>query len=360
MSPRIALVIGTRPELIKLAPLATALADGGARVTLLLTGQHPGLDLAGAGLEMSTLRLSHPQGLEPLEAADTISTAAQAVLQHLRPDWVVVQGDTSSALGGARAAVALGLPLAHVEAGLRSGDPAMPWPEEPFRIEIDAASDLLFAPTAGARVNLIRERVRGEVVVTGNTGIDALRLALLRTPVRAPRDGPPLILLTAHRRENVGPAMAGIAEGVRRAADGAAFRLVILTHPRPDTAALTRQAFAGLPRTRFLPPQSPAQTLRWMLRSTAILSDSGGISEEAPTLGRPLLILRDRTERPEAVEAGSAVLVGSDPVRIRDGLLDLLEDPVLHASRALPRPVFGDGHAAGRIASALLNRARHS
>lgn len=354
MGAHVVLAIGTRPELIKLAPVARALAAEGLRTTLLLSGQHPALDLGGAGLtDVPTVRLAAAlDGLQPLAAVDAIARAACPVLAELAPDAVAVQGDTSTALACARAAAARRTPVAHVEAGLRSGDPRMPWPEEPFRVEIDRLSQWLFAPTESAGANLENEAVAGAIHVTGNTGIDALREAVgAQGPVS--RAGPPLLLVTVHRRENLGDGMARIAAGLRDAARLAEFRALVLAHPRADTAALQSRLFSVAANTRVLPPQTPATTIRLMRRADMILSDSGGMSEEAVTLGRPLLILRDRTERPEAVTCGGATLVGTDPERIAVSIAELLHDRASHAARAQPRPVFGDGHAAPRIAKLL-------
>ena len=239
-APHVCLVIGTRPELIKLAPVAVALRDRGARVHLLLTGQHRALDMAEAGLDAfaCTGLACALDGLGPNDAVDAIAGQTRIVLRSLLPDWVVVQGDTTSALGGARAAAGLGMRLAHVEAGLRTGDTAQPWPEEPFRIEIDRLADVLFAPTQTARDHLLREGVRGRVMVTGNTGIDALRRDLARIGACLP-DEAPHVLLTVHRRENL-DAMPAIADGLARAARACAYRVLLPLHPNPTTAARAR------------------------------------------------------------------------------------------------------------------------
>lgn len=356
---RTTLVVGTRPELIKLAPVARAIARRGGRAHLLLTGQHPALDLEAAGLRgFAHTRLALDlHGLEPPDAAEAIARACADALPATAPDWVLVQGDTTSALGGALGAVRAGLRLAHVEAGLRTGDLTQPWPEEPFRIEIDRISDLLLAPTTTARDNLKAERVRGTILVTGNTGIDAFRA--LREATRGPTPEPdetPMVLVTVHRRENL-DAMASIAEGLARAAEACTYRALLITHPNPGTAARARAAFSALPFVRMLPPQTPAGMLGLLRRARVVVSDSGGINEEAPTLGVPLLVLREKTERPEAVAAGNARLVGSDPERIARYLSTLLTDADAHAAMAVPRDLFGDGYASDRIADALTTAA---
>ena len=353
---RVTIVIGTRPELIKLAPVARAITRRGGRAHLLLTGQHPALDLAAAGLD----RYAHTRldldlnGLEPPAAAEVIAQACAAALPATTPDWVLVQGDTTSALGGAIGAVRVGLRLAHVEAGLRTGDPAQPWPEESFRVQIDGLSDLLLAPPPTARDNLAAEGVAGTVLVTGNTGMDALRELRLITAVPDTKPkAPPLVLVTVHRRENL-EAMGRIAEGLARAARECTYRAVLVTHLNPGTAARARAAFDGLSFVQLRAPQTPGELLCLMLRARVILSDSGGISEEAPTLGVPLLILREKTERPEAVAMGGARLVGSDPGRIARELTRLICEPTAHQAMAVPSDLFGDGHASERIADALL------
>lgn len=350
------LVVGTRPELIKLAPVARAIAARGGQAHILLTGQHPALDLAGAGLGgFSHTRLTPDlDGLEPPEAAEAIASGCAAVLPTSAPDWVLVQGDTTSALGGAWGATRAGLRLAHVEAGLRTGDPAQPWPEEPFRVQIDRLGHLLLAPTASARDNLANEGVSGAILVTGNTGIDAVR-ELRRSLGRFEPEpgGLPLVLLTIHRRENL-DVMPRIAEGLARAAEARPFRAMLVTHPNPITAAKAHDAFGALPFVELIAPQAPAELLCLMLRARAILSDSGGISEEAPTLGVPLLILREKTERPEAVASGNARLVGADSERIAQELSRLVGDPNAHAEMAVVRELFGDGYASERIVDALI------
>ena len=262
---------------------------------------------------------------------------------------VVVQGDTSSALGGALGGGLAGVPVAHVEAGLRSHDRENPWPEEDFRIAIDAMADLLFAPTELSAANLRRERVAERVEVTGNTGIDAL-LAKLPIPTEPPT-GTRRILVTCHRRESWGDGLRSIAAALRRLADRGDVEIAMLLHPNPRVADEMRQLLGGHRHIRLDQPCEHSEMLRRMQASHLILSDSGGVQEEAPTLGVPLLVLRESTERPEGIASGNAVLVGRDCERIVATAERLLADEAALARMRRCSMPYGDGHAAERIAA---------
>ena len=266
---------------------------------------------------------------------------------------VVVQGDTSSAFGGALGAAQLGIPVAHVEAGLRSHDRRNPWPEEDFRIAIDALSSLLFAPTELNAANLRRESVGGTIHVTGNTGIDALfeRLPLFPRIERSDRRWK--LLVTCHRRESWGEGLVGIAMCLTSLASRGDVAIELVLHPNPAVAGEMRRLLPGRENIHLLEPCGHLEMLEQMRRSDLILSDSGGMQEEAPALGIPLLILRDRTERPEGIASGNAMLVGRDPARIRAAVEMLLaNEPALQAMRKPALP-YGDGRAAERIASVI-------
>jgi len=270
------------------------------------------------------------------------------------PQMVMVQGDTSSALGGARAARRCGVPLAHVEAGLRSFDALLPWPEEQFRVEIDRIADMLFAPTAIARANLLREQCEGDLHVTGNSGIDALfdRLSQMPRPRRRSRPRRPFkLLVTCHRREQWGSGLASLADALitLAGAGDAAIRLVL--HPNPEVAGAMWSLLGGEPGIGLIAPLGHAAMIEEMRRADLILSDSGGIQEEAPALGIPLLVLRDKTERPECIASGNARLVGTDSRRVIDAVRGLIGDPAALAAMAIVRLPFGDGRAAPRRAS---------
>jgi UDP-N-acetylglucosamine 2-epimerase (non-hydrolysing) len=259
---------------------------------------------------------------------------------------LIVQGDTSSAFGAALAAFAVGVPVAHVEAGLRTHDFAQPWPEEEFRTAIDARADLLFAPTDVSARNLIGEHVPGEIHVTGNTGIDAL----LRNESALSRLGPsngPHLLVTCHRRESWGEGLETIAAALLEIASHA--RIDFVLHPNPHVAARMRELLDH-DRIALLDPCSHRELIGRMRDASLILSDSGGIQEEAPALGIPLLVLREKTERPEGIATGNSRLVGTDKDAIVRETLRLLADPKALASMSRKAFPYGDGEAAPRIA----------
>ncbi len=324
---------------------------------LILTGQHPGLAAADHGLAGLPVIELHCRGREdPLAHAVAVEHALVPHLDDDSPDLLLVQGDTSSALGAARAAYAADVAIGHVEAGLRSHDCAMPWPEEDNRIAIDGLADLLFAPTSGAAANLRNEGCQGAIHVTGNTGIDALLATLAALPPvasrRARRPGAPLdVVVTCHRRENWGTGLTTLAAALLElAAEGSAAVEVVL-HPNPAVAQIMYTLFAGQPGIRLAMPTTHRGMIARMRRADLILSDSGGVQEEAPVLGVPLLVLRDKTERPEAIACGNARLVGTSTRRILSDVRTLAADRAALASMARPSMPFGDGHAAPRIAA---------
>ena len=355
---RIALVVGTRPEAIKLSPVAHALADLGEAPRLFVTGQHPGLELSDHGLGgFAATPLHCPGQPDPMLHADLVRAALRRVLPMGPPDLIVVQGDTSSALGGALAARESGIALTHVEAGLRTYDPNQPWPEEENRVTIDRFADLLFAPTSANASNLRRDRVAGEVRVTGNSGIDALAALVGPLPVKPRRRWWPRstfsLLVTCHRRENWIAGLDQLAESLCRLAEQGV-RSDVLLPPNPKVTERMTGLLGGKPGIRLLPPLSHAATIEAMRRADLVLSDSGGMQEEAPALGVPLLILRDKTERPEGLATGTMELVGTDPRRIVDRVLALRRNrSELNAMRRPAMP-FGDGQAASRIARYCL------
>ena len=288
--------------------------------------------------------------------ADLVRSALKRQLPMHLPELLIVQGDTSSALGGALAARELGIPLAHVEAGLRTHDPNQPWPEEENRVTIDRLSDLLFAPTSGNAANLRRDRLPGRVHVTGNSGIDALAGMLGKVPVKPRRRWPwqPFTLLvTCHRRENWGAGLDGVAKAV---ASLCAQRVEadVLLPPNPMVTERMTRLLGGRRGVRLIPPLSHVATVAAMRDADLILSDSGGMQEEAPALGVPLLILRDKTERPEGLASGTMALVGTDPDRIVGAVEHLRRNRAAMAAMRMPCLPFGDGRAAGRIARHCL------
>jgi UDP-N-acetylglucosamine 2-epimerase (non-hydrolysing) len=351
---RIALVVGTRPEAIKLSPVVHALAALGELLHLFVTGQHPGLELHDHGLEgFDVTKLDCPGQADPIHHAEMVRAELRRLLQLDPPDLLIVQGDTSSALGGALAGQDACVPLAHVEAGLRTYDPDFPWPEEQNRVAIDRLAGLLLAPTSGNAANLRRDNVEGQVRITGNSGIDALAEIVGPLPMRRRRYWWPgkrfRLLITCHRRENWGAGLDQIADAIVRLSEWRVASDVLLP-PNPGVTERLTNLLGGKTGVRLIPPLSHASMIDAMRSVDLMLSDSGGIQEEAPALGVPLLVLRDKTERPEALATGSTELVGTDPDRIVAAVLRLKRNRA--ALRMMGRPClpFGDGQAASRIA----------
>ena len=323
-----------------------------------MTGQHPGLELADHDLDgLAATPLGCPGQPDPQLHADLVRAALKRLLQLAPPELLVVQGDTSSALGGALAARDCGILLAHVEAGLRSHDVRHPWPEEGNRVAIDRISDLLFAPTEGNASNLRSEAVGGDVFVTGNSGIDAL--AAIAGPLPAGQRWRWLprrefrLLVTCHRRENWGEGLGHLAAALAALGDDGVISEVVLP-PNPTVTATMVQLMGGHRMVRLVAPMSHRAMIEAMRRADLVLSDSGGMQEEAPALGVPLLVLREKTERPEGIESGSMDLVGTDPDKIVAAIKRLRGDT--SALRRMSRPAmpFGDGHAAPRIAARCI------
>jgi len=289
--------------------------------------------------------------------AELVREALKRLLALDPPDLLVVQGDTSSALGGALAAREVGMALAHVEAGLRTYDPTMPWPEEENRVTIDRLSDLLFAPTSANAANLRRDHVHGEIHVTGNSGIDALAALIGPLPVRPKRRWWPRrhfnLLVTCHRRENWGAGLDRVAAALIALCENRV-RSDVLLPPNPKITERMTGLLGNQHGICLVPPLSHAATIAAMRSADLVLSDSGGMQEEAPALGVPLLVLREKTERPEALVIGSAELVGTDPGRIVAAVDRLRRDRL--ALKAMSRPAlpFGDGQSAPRIAAHCL------
>lgn len=347
-------MVGTRPEAIKLAPVAEALAARGLPPRLLFTGQHP-LDPSEHGLaRFERVMLDCPGKRDPLAHSDAVAKAIAPLLSEA-PHLVVVQGDTSSALGGAIAGFTENVPVAHVEAGLRSFDAAMPWPEEQNRIAIDRLSSLLFAPTATSAANLRFDGAPGTVVVTGNTGIDALFKMLGELgPVEARRPSDRLrLLVTCHRRENWGRPMRSVAAALNQLAQSEPVEIQIVLHTNPVVADAMRRAIAPNPHVELLAPLLHSEMIAAMRSADLLLSDSGGVQEEAPALGVPLLVLREKTERPEGIASGNTALVGTARERIVAGVKRLF-DPAVRTAMSRPSLPFGDGHSGPRIAEAML------
>jgi UDP-N-acetylglucosamine 2-epimerase (non-hydrolysing) len=349
----IRLVVGTRPEAIKLSPLARALSSGGFAPSLIFTGQH---DLSPSEFALDAFAyetLDCPGEEDPHRHVRAVIAALLPRL-YPPPDLLIVQGDTSSALGAALAGFTAGVTVAHVEAGLRTHDPQLPWPEEEYRTAIDARADLLFAPTATAAGNLRAEGVPGEIHVTGNTGIDALlETEAALPPPRLREAGTPRVLVTCHRRESWGEGLQSIASALRSLARRGGIAIHVVLHPNEHVAAAMNASLAGWPGIMLLPACGHEELIDRMRSATLVLSDSGGIQEEAPALGVPLLVLREKTERPEGLQTGCAKLVGTSAARIVEEVGRLLGDPVALETMSRRSFPYGDGHAAERIAAII-------
>ena len=289
--------------------------------------------------------------------ADLVRAALHRALTVDRPELLVVQGDTSSALGGALAASELGIPLAHVEAGLRTYDPNLPWPEEENRVAIDKLSDLLLAPTSGNAANLRREQLSGRIHVTGNSGIDALSALIGPLPCKPRRRWLPRrqfkLLVTCHRRENWKAGLEGLALALQTLAENKVTADVIVP-PNPGVTEQMHALLGGRRGISLIPPLSHAATILAMRAADLVLSDSGGMQEEAPALGVPLLVLREKTERPEGLATGTMELVGTDPEHIVAAVDRLRSDRRLLREMTQPCLPFGDGRSAPRIAELCL------
>lgn len=354
---RIVSIVGTRPEAIKMAPVARLLnARAGIDHSLLLTGQHSGLaryfDLPETRIRALDF---DPRGRSQRALRKALQTLLCGDFRRRRVDLVLVQGDTTSAVAGALAARDCGIPIGHVEAGLRSFDLRRPHPEEGHRIAIDRLAHLLFAPSEAAAENLRRDaRAESRIWVTGNTGIDSLLRSRARLGARRPAGGVRRrILVTCHRRENQGERVRGLCDALKRLVRELPVEIVLPLHPNRHVRRAFEQALAGTPSIELTEPLDHEEMVRRMDESWLILSDSGGLQEEAPALGRPLLVLRNVTERPEALATGNVELVGTEPDRIVAAVARLLADPDRHARMARPAFPFGDGRAAERIAAAI-------
>jgi UDP-N-acetylglucosamine 2-epimerase (non-hydrolysing) len=364
--PAIVTLFGTRPEIIKLAPVIRALeSDGRYRTVNVASGQHTTLlypFAASFGIRIDhDLRVMEP-GQNPNGVCARVLTALDPILTRERPDLILVQGDTTTTLAGALAGFHHRIPVGHVEAGLRSGDRESPFPEEMNRRLVSNLASLHFAATPGNRDVLLREGVaERSIFVTGNPVVDALETILSRTSsspvvdgVLAATSGLKLMVLTTHRRENFGGYMAESLRLLRRFVDAHVdTALAFPVHPNPVVVETTRQVLGDHPRIHLLEPLNYEEFVLLLSRAWLIVSDSGGVQEEAPTLGKPLIVLRENTERPEAVTSGVAQLVGARPARLAT-LLDEARLPGSWADAAgkVPNP-FGNGDAGVRIASAI-------
>ena len=361
-------IFGTRPEAIKLAPVIKALraAPQEFESRVCVTGQHrqlldPVLRLFDIRPDYDLKVMQPDQSLAELTAR--LLTGLAPVLAREKPDWVLIQGDTTTTLSAALAAYYQRLPVAHVEAGLRSHNPWHPYPEEFNRRLADALSTLHLAPTEGARRNLLAEGIPAERIrVTGNTVIDAL-LEVAARPydfargplARVPLDGKRVLLVTTHRRESFGAPLRALCRAIRALAEHYPrdIQVVLPVHLNPNVQKPVREELGRSANIALLEPLDYEPLVHLMKRATLILTDSGGLQEEAPSLGVPVLVLRQVTERPEGVEAGAARVVGTDTDTIVAAAVQLLDNPEEHRRMARVRNPYGDGHASRRILEAL-------
>ena len=368
---RILVVFGTRPEAIKLFPVVAALqADPRFDARVCVSAQHRGmldqvLDIAGIVPDFDLDVMKPDQSLDALTAA--LLTGLGRVMDEVQPARVVVQGDTATAMTGALAAYYRKIPVDHVEAGLRSGNIYHPWPEEINRKIIGTMASLHFAPTETSAAALKAENVDpARIHVTGNTVIDALHWVTRRiaeqpslagglADLEARFAGKRIIGVTSHRRENFGGGLEAIAEAVRRIAARDDVALIFPVHPNPNVRRVMDGALAGLANVAMIEPLDYPHFARLLSLAEIMLTDSGGVQEEAPALGKPVLVMRETTERPEGIAAGTARLVGTDSTRIVTEIFTLLDDKPAYEAMARAHTPFGDGHSARRIVELLGN-----
>lgn len=364
--PRVLVVLGTRPEGVKLAPVVAALRKQVA-VDVCVTGQHR--QMLDQVLEVFRLRPDFDLDLmRPNQDLFDVTAAAvlglRDVLRQVKPRLVLVQGDTTTTFAAALAAFYERIEVGHVEAGLRTDDRHRPFPEEINRRLTTTLAEWHFAPTPWARDNLLRDRVAPErIFVTGNTGVDAFLsvaddLASGRVESRLPADleqemkGRRVVLVTGHRRESFGAGFENICRALRRIVEEHPDVLLVYpVHLNPNVQEPVYRLLQGVDRLRLIAPVDYVPFVALMRACTLILTDSGGIQEEAPSLGKPVLVMRETTERPEGVEAGVSRLVGTDSEAIFEAAHQLLTDPAAYESMARPRNPYGDGHASEKIAA---------
>ena len=368
---KIMVVFGTRPEAIKLFPVVAALkADPRFTPVVCVSAQHRQmldqvLSIAGIVPDHDLDLMKPDQTLDALTAA--LLTELGRVMDQVQPARVIVQGDTATAMAGALAAYYRKIPVDHVEAGLRSGNIYHPWPEEVNRKIIGTIASLHFAPTEVAAGALIAEQVDpARVLVTGNTVIDALHWVTRRieadpalasglAELEARFAGKRIIGVTTHRRENFGGGMENIAEAIRQIAARSDVAVIFPVHLNPNVRAVMNSALAGLDNVALIEPLDYPHFARLLSIAEIMLTDSGGVQEEAPALGKPVLVMRETTERPEGVTAGTAKLVGTETANIVTEIFTLLDDKAAYESMARAHNPFGDGQTARRIVERLGN-----
>ena len=356
-------VFGTRPEAIKMAPLVKELEKrNNMESVVCVTAQHR--QMLDQVLEAFRIRPDYDLNImKHGQTLSDITTAAlqgmEGVIRETKPDIVLVHGDTTTAFAAALAAFYQQVPIGHVEAGLRTYDKYSPFPEEMNRQMVDRMADLFFAPTEMSRKNLLQENIPGEKIwVTGNTAIDALettvRIGYFHPEIDWVKEGERLILLTSHRRETLGEPMENIFRAVRRVAENyPTVKVIYPIHMNPIVRRIAGEILSGCDRIRLIEPLEVFDFHNFIDRADLVLTDSGGIQEEAPSLGKPVLVLRDTTERPEGVSAGTLKLVGTREEDIYRETVRLLTDREEYEKMSRASNPYGDGHASERIADAI-------
>ncbi|MBS5451862.1 MAG: UDP-N-acetylglucosamine 2-epimerase (non-hydrolyzing) [Coriobacteriia bacterium] len=367
---KVMLVFGTRPEAIKMCPLVRELKarPDEFETVVTVTGQHR--EMLDQVLRVFDVAPDHDlhvmrPGQTLFDVTCDVLLKMRAVLEEGKPDVVLVHGDTTTSFAAALACFYLQIPVGHVEAGLRTRDVHSPWPEEFNRQAVDIVAEHYFAPTDASRRNLLGEGKPGaKIWVTGNTGIDALRTTVREGYSHPELDwarGSRLILITAHRRENLGEPMHGMFRAIRRVMEERPdTKAIYPIHMNPQVRRAAHDELDGFDRLRIIDPLEVVDFHNFMAASHLILTDSGGIQEEAPSLGKPVLVMRDTTERPEGVEAGTLKLVGTEEGVIYREFSRLLDDPEEYASMSRASNPYGDGHASERIADVLAGETPRS
>ncbi|MEN3930192.1 UDP-N-acetylglucosamine 2-epimerase (non-hydrolyzing) [Microvirga sp. W0021] len=367
---RVLSIFGTRPEAVKMAPVVKALAkESGIHSHICVTGQHR--EMLTQVLELFDIHPDYDLAvMRPNQGLNGLTTRVidklDTILADTNPDMILAHGDTTTAMAAGLAAFHRGIKIGHVEAGLRTYDVTRPWPEEMNRRVLDVVSTKLFAPTEQSAQNLKQEKLNGEIIITGNTVIDALFLTvdkIANDPVLKsqldeqfsfinPKNR--LLLVTGHRRESFGDGFSNICKALAELSKRPDIDIVYPVHLNPNVDGPVRESLAGCHNVHLIKPLDYLLFVYLMQRSDIILTDSGGVQEEAPSLGKPVLVMRDVTERPEAVAAGCVKLVGTDKKQIIENVNQLLDDKNHYASFARKINPYGDGKASQRIVSSLL------
>ncbi|MGR3617735.1 MAG: non-hydrolyzing UDP-N-acetylglucosamine 2-epimerase [Paracoccaceae bacterium] len=367
---RVLTVFGTRPEAIKMAPVVHRLQDiTGIESHVCVTAQHR--EMLDQVLELFNivpdfdLNVMKP-GQDLTDVTAAILRAMRDLLKVNRYDYLLVHGDTSTTMSAALAAYYERIAVGHVEAGLRTDNIYAPWPEEVNRQIVGRISNLHFAPTKTAQANLLAENVPGDTIhVTGNTVIDALQSVVakfhadptLNAQMQARfsflTQEKPMVLVTGHRRENFGAGFENVCRALRQLSERSGAQIVYPVHMNPNVQEPVNRILGGIPEVTLLPPQDYLPFVWLMNRADVIITDSGGVQEEAPSLGKPVLVMRDTTERPEAVNAGTVKLVGTNPEKIVGEAFKLLTNARAYGAMAYSPNPYGDGLAAGRIATVV-------